>query len=193
MPDKKEINIVPTISQGESAFIERESKQNEMYLNIIKQKQQIIIRRLKELKKIQDDELEADEKATEEIIQRLIAFEQAQNEDASNINNVNNKFNVMNYEYADNESVDSFDSDFKNTNLGNVELKEEDLKGDYLPKLRSRHELSIVPQDIVMTKAQAPNSRLETIASNLTQSLRGTNDEENMFELLYLLGLTKPD
>ena len=95
-------------------------------MNIIKQKQQIIIRRLKELKKLQDDEFEADEKATEEIIQRLINFELAENEDASNINNVNNKFNVMNYEYADNESVDSFDSDFKNTNLGNVELKEED-------------------------------------------------------------------
>ena len=51
----------------------------------------------------------------------------------------------MNYEYADNESVDSFDSDFKNTNLGIVEIKEEDLKGDYLPALRSRLERSIVP------------------------------------------------
>ena len=59
----------------------------------------------------------------------------------------------MNYEYADNESVDSFDSDFKNTDLGIVEIKEEDLKGDYLPKLRSRIERSIVPQDPVMTKA----------------------------------------
>ena len=123
----------------------------------------------------------------------MIELENAENEDASNINNVNNKFNVMNYEYADNESIDSFDSDFKNTSLGIVEIKEEDLKGDYLPKLRSRIERSIVPQDPVMTKASAPNARLETIANNLTSPLRGTNDEENMYELLYLLGLTKPD
>ena len=39
VPEKKEINIVPTINQGESSFIEHESKQNEMYLNIIKAKQ----------------------------------------------------------------------------------------------------------------------------------------------------------
>ena len=46
-----------------------------MYLNIIKAKQQVIIRRLKELKKIEESEIENDEKATEDIIQRLIEFE----------------------------------------------------------------------------------------------------------------------
>ena len=67
VPEKKEVNIVPTINQSESAFIEHESKQNEMYLNIIKAKQQIIIRRLRELKKIEESELENDEKSWDNV------------------------------------------------------------------------------------------------------------------------------
>ena len=34
---------------------------------------------------------------------------------------------------------------------------------------------------------------METIASNLTSALPDHSDEENMYELLYLLGLTLPD
>jgi len=34
---------------------------------------------------------------------------------------------------------------------------------------------------------------METIASNLTSALPDHSDEENMYELLYLLGLTRPD
>ena len=45
-----------------------------------------------------------------------------------------------------------------------------------------------------MKMASAPNKRMETIASHLPQELPARNtDEENMYELLYLLGLSKPD
>ena len=45
-----------------------------------------------------------------------------------------------------------------------------------------------------MRKAAAPNDRMESIASNLEQELPDNySDKEKMFELLYLLGLSKPD
>ena len=99
----------------------------------------------------------------------------------------------MNYEYNEDESVDSFDSDFKNTDVGDIYIDPQELKGDYLPKLRTRHELTIVPEEIIMKKAAAPNQRLETIAANLDMELKGKTEEEKLFELLEQLGLSKPD
>ena len=100
----------------------------------------------------------------------------------------------MNHEYNDQDSVDSFDSAFKNTDLGNIEIDEEMARGDYLPKLRKRQDLTIVPEEPIMKRAAAPNQRMETIAGNLNKELRaGASDEENMYELLSLMGLSKPD
>lgn len=44
-----------------------------------------------------------------------------------------------------------------------------------------------------MKVAAAPNQRMETIAGNLEKELTGRTEEENMFELLSILGLSKPD
>ena len=44
-----------------------------------------------------------------------------------------------------------------------------------------------------MKQSSAPNQRLESINQALEQDLKGRNDEEIMFELLSLLGLSKPD
>ena len=43
-----------------------------------------------------------------------------------------------------------------------------------------------------MKKASAPNQRLETIG-NLNVKMRGKDDDEHLFELLQLLGMSKPD
>ena len=92
----------------------------------------MIIRRLKETNKV--ELADYDENAVEEVLQQLDAFDNAQNEDASNINSKDNKYNVRNYEYVDDDSVDSFDSDFKNTDVGKVDLDPK--AADYLPALR---------------------------------------------------------
>ena len=96
------------ISQGESNFVEKDSRQNEKYLSIVKQKQEVIIRKLIELKKVKPDDF--DEAASEELIQKLAKMDEDSNDDARNIMDPSNKFNVANYEYNDNVSVDSFDS-----------------------------------------------------------------------------------
>ena len=125
-------------------------------------------------------------------MRRIAEMDDAEELEARRAGSGLNKHAVMNYEYADEESVDSFDSDFKNTDLGVVNIDEKQM-GEYLPKLRKRQELTIVPEEIVMKIARAPNERMETIAGNLGAELPGRNDEEDMFELLFLLGLSKPD
>ena len=67
------------------------------------------------------------------------------------------------------------------------------MNGEYLPKLRKRTDLTTVPMEAIMKKAAAPNSRLETIGGNLNEELRGQDDDEKMFELLQLLGMSMPD
>lgn len=59
-------------------------------------------------------------------------------------------FNVMKHEYNDEDSVDSFDSGYKNTNVGNIEIDPKKMKGDYLPDLRKKNELTLVPIEPVM-------------------------------------------
>ena len=41
--------------------------------------------------------------------------------------------------------MDSFESQYKDTKLGIFEVAEEDLLGEYLPKLRKRNDLTVVP------------------------------------------------
>ena len=65
---------------------------------------------------------EFDESATEELLQRIAKVDEDTTDDARNINDENNKYNVKNYEYNDNDSVDSFDSNFANTDVGNIEI-----------------------------------------------------------------------
>ena len=48
----------------------------------------------------------------------------------------NVKYNVANHEYNDADSIDSFDSDFKNTDVGLVEIEAHKFNGSYLPNLR---------------------------------------------------------
>ena len=105
------------------------------------------------------------------------------------------KFNTMEHEYKEDESVDSFDSDFKYTDVGDITIDPKQLAGDYLPALRHGQELTIVPEEPIMKKAAAPNQRLESIAGHLEADrlAEDATDEEKMYELLYLLGLSKPD
>ena len=121
----------------------------------------MIIRRLKDLNKIKPEEY--DENATEEILKQLEQFDENVNDNARNINDPNNKFNVRNYEYNDNDSADSFDSNFAETDVGLIEIAEKDMKGDYLPKMRKQYEITIVPEDAVMKESTAPNWRMEPI------------------------------
>ena len=65
---------------------------------------------------------EFDESATEELLQRIAKVDEDTTDDARNINDENNKYNVRNYEYNDNDSVDSFDSNFVNTDVGNIDI-----------------------------------------------------------------------
>ena len=141
---------------------------------------------MKELEKIKQDDFDPAE--TEELLAlvekmeneqdldpKLAAYEKARNEDNSE------------------QSVDSFDSKYKDTDLGVFELEPDDMKGEYLPKLRKRTDLTTVPIEAIMKRSEAPNSRLETLGGNLNEELRGKDDDEKMFELLQLLGMSKHD
>lgn len=88
-----------------------------------------------------------------------------------------NAFSVMKHEYNEEDSVDSFDSDYKHTNVGNIEIDPKKMKGDYLPDLRKHNELTMVPIEPIMQKQQAPNLRLESIAANLTTEYDSYVDE----------------
>ena len=143
--------------------MEQDSKQNQKYLAIVKQKQEVIIRRLIDLNKIQPEEF--DMEATEELLQKIAYFDEDTNDDARNVNDPNNKFNVKNYEYNDHDSADSFDSNFADTDVGNVDLPGQ--TSGYLPKMRKRHELTIVPADPIMVESTAPNWRMEPIEKQL--------------------------
>ena len=151
------------LSQGESNYMEKDSKQNEKYLAIVKSKQEHIVKKLIELNKIKPEEF--DEKATEELLQRIAKVDEDTTDDARNINDENNKYNVRNYEYNDNDTVDSFDSDYANTDLGNIEIPADN--ANYLPKTRKRHELTIVPEEAIMKDSRAPNWRNEPIMKTL--------------------------
>ena len=69
-PERKVVEITPTLYQAESAFAIKESKQNQKYLAIVKAKQDIIIRKLRDLNKF--DEEDWDEEATDKL-HKLIA------------------------------------------------------------------------------------------------------------------------
>ena len=45
--------------------------------------------------------------------------------------------------------------------MGKIEIP--DKNQDYLPKMRRRHELTIVPLDVVMKESRAPNQRMEPV------------------------------
>ena len=98
------------------------------------------------------------------MIEQILVWEKEEERlrEAGNV-----KYNVANHEYNDAESIDSFDSDFKNTDLGILEIEAHKLNGSYLPDLRHKHERSIVPVEPIMRIAAAPAERLESIASNL--------------------------
>ena len=153
------------ISQGESNYMEHDSKQNEKFLAIVKSKQEHIIKRLVELNKLKPEEF--DEAATEELLQRIAKVDEDTTDDARNIMDEKNKYNVRNYEYNDHDSVDSFDSDFAETDLGNVDIPAN--SNGYLPAMRGRNELTIVPEDPVMKESRAPNWRMEPIEKTLQE------------------------
>ena len=190
VPETKQIDNVPMISQGESNYMEHDSRQNEKFLAIVKSKQEHIIKRLVELNKLKPEEF--DEAATEELLQRIAKVDEDTTDDARNIMDEKNKYNVRNYEYNDHDSVDSFDSDFAETDLGNVDIPAN--SNGYLPAMRGRNELTIVPEDPVMKESRAPNWRMEPIEKTLQElELKGRTAEEKMFELLEQLGLSLKD
>ena len=84
----------------------------------------------------------------------------------------------------DSDSVDSFDSKYADTKLGIFEVDEQQIKGEYLPKLRKRNDMTLVPIESIMKKASAPNQRCETINNMLATELKGKDDDEKLFELL---------
>ena len=66
------------------------------------------------------------------------------------------------WDLLDGESADSQESDWmRYPDLGNLELAGSTVEGKYLPKIRGKHEISIVPRDQIMRKNIAPNKRLE--------------------------------
>ena len=186
VPEKKPVEITPTLNQSESAFLHKESQQNEKYTSILRQKLDIIIRRLKELNKIEEDEF--DDEETEKLIEKIEQMEHEEDVDPKQA-----CYEKAQDQEDGNESVDSFDSKYKDTKLGVFEVNEEDIQGEYLPKLRKRNDMTVVPVESIMRGRAAPNERLETIGYNLTAELRGKDDTERMYEVMQHLGMCKPD
>ena len=57
-PERKVVNITPTLHQLENSHMVKESAQNERYLAIIMQKQEIIVRRLIELERVKPEDFD---------------------------------------------------------------------------------------------------------------------------------------
>ena len=85
----------------------------------------------------------------------------------------------------DASSLDSQESNWmRYPDLGQVELDGIQSKGKYLPKLRDKHDITIVPKDQVMRRNKAPNSRLEPRMQDQTE-----RKDHTLQEVLLKLGL----
>lgn len=110
---------------------------------IVKAKQDIIVRRLKDLNRL--DEEEWDEEATAKLTALIAKM------DEDEVKGAGKSYNTKDYEYNnDTESIDSFDSGFQNTDLGIIAIDPGHLDGEYLPKLRKPAELTVVPIEPIM-------------------------------------------
>ena len=145
VPERKNVEIIPTLNQAENGFDVKESKQNEKYLGIVKSKQEVIVRRLKELNQFNIEDW--DEATTEKLILKIEKLEEDE------IRGDGRGYNTLDHEYNDTESIDSFDSGFQNTDLGIIDDIKHQVAGEYLPKLRKRNELTVVPIETIMKKA----------------------------------------
>ena len=112
------VKITPTLQQAETGHLTKETRQNEHSLSIIKQKQDIVMRRLKELDKLKPEDFNEEE--TERLLDMLEELEQEEARGETEFDK--NQTSVMQHEYNEEESVDSFDSDYKNTNLGLIDV-----------------------------------------------------------------------
>ena len=57
-PEQKRVELTPTLYQGESAVMLKEAPQNEKYILFIRQKLDVIVKRLRQLKKIREDDFD---------------------------------------------------------------------------------------------------------------------------------------
>ena len=103
------------------------------------------MRRLKELN--QFDIEDWDETTTERLILQIEKLEEEENRGDGK------GYNTLDHEYNDTESIDSFDSGFQQTDLGIIDDVKHQVVGEYLPKLRERNELTVVPIETIMKKA----------------------------------------
>ena len=71
--------------------------------------------------------------------------------------------------------------------LGQIELDGISTRGKYLPKLRDKHDITIVPKDQIMRRNKAPNSRLEPKMQGQTEK-----KDYSLQEVLLKLGLCQP-
>ena len=145
-------------------FIETESRQNEQYFNMILQTSKALQLKMKQLKLI-------DEGSDEEHEQEL-------EKDRSRIDKLDNQITraqeLANLSISDHEkeddkaSVNSFESGNITTRLGVYEWEEDEMRGEYLPSFKEKGDMSIVPDEALTRKVQAPNERLhkQTIKLN---------------------------
>ena len=137
-------------------FIETESRQNEQYFNMILQTSKALQLKMKQLKLI-------DEGSDEEHEQEL-------EKDRSRIDKLDNQITraqeLANLSISDHEkeddkaSVNSFESGNITTRLGVYEWEEDEMRGEYLPSFKEKGDMSIVPDEALTRKVQAPNERL---------------------------------
>ena len=64
--------------------------------------------------------------------------------------------------------MNSFESGNITTRLGVYEWEEDEMRGEYLPSFKEKGDMSIVPDEALTRKVQAPNERLhkQTIKLN---------------------------